>query len=98
MHCTGLAPPSLAARGERLRRRGAALRRVDRSGAGIRGRGLRATIRPGLEVVERVDDPSTNLPVDRAGAVGAMLLERSAGETQESGRLGCAQKARRQTG
>ena len=57
-----------------------------------------APIGPSLKVVERVDDAPADLSIRWAGAVGAVLLERAAGETEEAGRFGRAQKARRQAG
>ena len=66
--------------------------------AGIGGRGLGADIGPRLQVVERVDDAAADFPVLRSCSVGAMLLERAAGKTEETGGLGRAQKSWRQTG
>src|SRR5262249_7333779 len=77
---------------------GAAFSRIALSGAGIRGRGLGAEIGPGLQVVEGVDHAPADLAVLRAGAVGAVLLERPAGEAEETRRLGRTQKAWRQAG
>src|SRR5262249_13198335 len=77
---------------------GDALSRKDGPYAGIGGRGLGAEIGPGLEVFERIDDAAADLSVLRASAVGAVLLERAAGEAKEAGRLGRAQKAWRQAG
>src|SRR5262249_32363968 len=81
-----------------LIRQSAALGRIDRSGAGIRGRCLCAEIGPGLQIIERVDDASADLAVLRASAVGAMLFERTAGESEETRSVGRAQKAWRQAG
>src|SRR5712691_11042828 len=68
------------------------------SGAGIGGRALGAEIGPGLEIVERINDPTTDLSIFRSGAVGAVLFERAAGQTEEASSLGRPQKAWRQTG
>ena len=84
--------------GGELAQRGAALRRMNRPGTRIGSRGLGATIGLGFQIIERVDDAAPDLPIRRACAVGAVLFKRAAGEAEESGRFGRAQKARRQTG
>jgi hypothetical protein len=37
----------------------------------------RATIRPGLKIVEGIDNAAAQLAIDWSGAIGAMLLERA---------------------
>src|SRR5438105_3710467 len=74
------------------------LGRIDGSDSRIRGRGLRAEISPGLQILERVDDAAADFSVFWPGTVGAVLLEGAAGETKEAGRFGRAQKAWRQAG
>jgi hypothetical protein len=49
----------------------------DRAYAWIGGRFLGAEIDPGLQIIERIDDAPTDLPVLRPGAVGAVLFEGS---------------------
>src|SRR5260370_34340101 len=79
-------------------RRGAAFGGEDRSDARVGGRCFGSEVGPGLQVLECIDDATTNLAVFRAGAVGAMLFEGAAGEAKEARRFGRAQKARRQAG
>src|SRR6516162_6219651 len=76
----------------------AALGGVDRSRAGIGGRGLGTEIGPGLQIIERIYDAAADLAVLRPRSVGAMLLKRTAGEAKKSRSLGRAQKARLQAG
>jgi hypothetical protein len=71
---------------------------IDSAKTGI-GRGLfGAEIGPGLQILKRIDDAPADLAVFRPSAVGAMLFQRAAGETEESRGLGCPQVARRQAG
>lgn len=56
--------------------------------SGIGGGGFDAAIRPGLEIADCVDDAPANLPVERSGAVAAMLLEGATGQAKVSGGLG----------
>src|SRR6516225_7800390 len=76
----------------------AALGWVDCSGAWIGGRGLGTEIGPGLQIIERIYDAAADLAVLRPRSVSAMLLKRTARETEKSRGLGRAQKARRQAG
>ena len=55
-------------------------------------------VRPALEILDPIDHPSADLAVGRAGAEGAVLLERTAGEAEEARGLGGAQVAGRKTG
>jgi hypothetical protein len=71
---------------------------MNRSSTRIGSRGLGATIGPGFQIIERVDDAAPDFPIRRACAVGAVLLKRATGEAEESGRFWRAQKAWRQTG
>src|SRR2546429_9512274 len=75
----------------------ATLRRISRSSTRIGSRGLGATIGPGFQIIERVDDAAPDFPIRRACAVGAVLLKRATREAEESGRLCRAQKAWRYT-
>jgi transposase-like protein len=70
----------------------------DGSGTGIGGRGLGPEISPSLQVVERVDHATTDLPILRSGSVGAVLLEGAAGKAEKARSLGRAQKAWRHAG
>src|SRR5208283_110363 len=76
----------------------ATLGRVDRSRTWIGGRGLGTEIGPGLQIIERINDAAANLAVLRPRSIGAMLLKRTAGETEKSRSLGRAQEARWQAG
>ena len=59
---------------------------MDDAVAGV-GRGLpKAAVGPGLQVFERIDDAAAQLAIDRAGAEGAMLLERAAGQAKKARR------------
>jgi len=74
------------------------LGRQDRSSAGI-GRGLLgAAVRPGLQIVDRIDNAATELAIGGAGAVGAVFLERPAGQAKEARGFGSSQIAWRQVG
>jgi hypothetical protein len=50
--------------------------------AGIGGRGLRAAVGPGFQVLQRVDDTSTELSISGTGAVGPVFFQRAAGEVK----------------
>jgi hypothetical protein len=69
-----------------------------RAGAGIAGGCLGAAVGPCLEIVDRVDDPTTDLSVSRTGTVGPVLLQGASGEAEESGSFGGAQVSWRQAG
>src|SRR3546814_3563883 len=43
-----------------------------------------AAIRPGLEIFDGIDDSAAELSVGRPGAVGAMLLKRALGQSEET--------------
>lgn len=75
-----------------------ASRRGDAVMTQIGGGGFDAAIRPGLQVADGVDDASTDLPIERAGAVAPVLLERAAGQAQMAGGFGRAEIARRHWG
>lgn len=63
--------------------------------ARIARRTARAQRRPGVEVVDRIDDPAAELSKDRAGTEAAMLLQRAGGEAEMDGGVGSLEEARR---
>jgi hypothetical protein len=71
---------------------------MDRADARVGGRGLGAPVGPGLQIVERIDDAAAELSIGGAGAIGAVLFERSVGEAEEACGLGGSEVARRQAG
>src|ERR1043166_6076182 len=93
-----LAPRISPAR--RLRRdwRGSALRRKYGPGARIGGRAFCSEVGPGLQVVERVHHPATDLAILWPSTVGAVFFEGAAGKAEETSGLRCAQKAWRHAG
>src|SRR3546814_3093933 len=58
-----------------------------RAAARIRGRGDETPIRPGLKVIDGIDDASAELSIGRTGSVGAVLLERAFRKAEEARRL-----------
>src|SRR3546814_12721909 len=69
--------------GEGRRQDVVALGGKDGAAAGI-GRGvLGAEIGPGLEVLDGIDDAAAELAIGGAGSVGAVLLKRAAGRSEE---------------
>ena len=66
--------------------------------ARVGGRCLGTAVDPGFEIIECVDDASTDLPIGGAGAVDPMLFQCAAGETEESRRFGRAQLTRGKAG
>src|SRR6516165_12361138 len=71
---------------------------VDCSRAWIGGRDFGTAIGPRLQIIKRIYDAAADLVVLRPRSVSAMLLKCTARETEKSGGLGRAQKARRQSG
>jgi hypothetical protein len=71
------------------------LGRQNRPGARIGGRGLGATVGPGLQILQRVDDAAAEFAVSGTRAIGPMLFKGASGQTQESRGLGRAQVAQR---
>lgn len=61
---------------------------MDHAFAGIAGRTAQAEFGPGVEVFNRVDDPATELAIDRAGSVAAVLLECPGGQPDMHGGIG----------
>src|SRR3546814_11742551 len=57
-----------------------------------------AAIRPGLEIFDGIDDSAAELSVGRPGAVGAMLLKRALGQSEETSGFLRAQVAWRDAG
>ena len=64
--------------------------------AGVGGRRLGAAFDPGLQIFEAIDDAAAELGIARAGAIGAVLFERAAGEAKKPRGLRRAQVARRE--
>ncbi len=56
--------------------------------AGVRGRTSPTDICPGVQILDRINDPSAKLAVYRTGAVAAMLLQRSCRKPQTQSRVG----------
>jgi hypothetical protein len=56
--------------------------------AGVRGRTSPTDLSPGVQILDRINDPSAKLAVHRTGAVAAMLLQRSCRKPQTQSRVG----------
>src|SRR3546814_2381020 len=68
---------------------------VNDADTGIGGRPAGAARGPDIEIVDRINDPAAEPALNRAGAVAAMLLERSWRETELGRGIRCSQVARR---
>lgn len=55
----------------------------DRAGLPVPRAGAGASLGPGFQIADGVEDTATDLAVNRAGAIGAMLLKGSAREAEE---------------
>ena len=83
--------------GLRLRRKSLAFRRPD-GAARVRGGSDSAARSPRLEIVDRIDDATTEFAIGWPGAVGPMLFKRSGREAEKFRRFFGAQETRRQGG
>ena len=61
-------------------------------GQAVKAVTAQALFGPGVEVGDRVDDPSAKLAIDRAGAETAVLLERSSRQPEMHGGIGRPQE------
>lgn len=68
----------------------------DAAGCLVGGGPANTVLGPALEVVEGIDDTTADLAIGRAGAIGAMLFQRTDGNAKESCRIGRAQETGRQ--
>jgi hypothetical protein len=79
-----VAASALAPVGVRRRHGNVPFGRQDSPHSRVRRRHLGAAVGPSFEIVYRVDDASPDLPIGWAGTIGAMLLQRAAGQAQEA--------------
>src|SRR5262249_32955322 len=66
--------------------------------ARVGSRHLGAAVGPSVEIVYRVDDSSSDLPIGRAGAIGTVLLQRAPRQAQEPRGFGSPEIAWRKAG
>src|SRR3546814_10610206 len=69
-------------------------RRMDSACARIRRRMALADLGPGVEIVDRIDDATAELAIDRTRSVAAMLFEGPRRQADMDGGVGCFQKSR----
>src|SRR5262245_15998455 len=92
------AASALAPIGVRRRYGGVPFGRQDSPHSRIRSRHLGAAVGPSFEVVYRVDDASSDLPISWAGTIRTVLLQRPPRQAEESRGFRGSEIAWRKTG
>lgn len=64
---------------------------MDHAVAGIAGRAAQTEFGPGIEIGDRINDPSAEFMISRPGSETAMLFKRASGQAQMQRGIGCTQ-------